>query len=656
MLSCNHRKEEWLIRILQLKDLSKIYYDTGTKDIILHKVNLNFHLGEFVSILGESGVGKTTLMNIIGGLDSDYKGQIIFNDQSLSNFSSKQLDQYRRKDIGFIFQSFHLINHLTVAGNIEVALDMTNMNKSDKKRRVTHLLQEVGLTDQAKKYPDQLSGGQQQRVSIARALASDPKILIADEPTGALDQKNTTDILQILDHIAQSGKLVLTVTHSQRVANYGTRIVRIVDGRIDDDYQLKPSYKVSSSENKVESKPLPRRSLWKMAFSDFKQHKLQNILIAFGSAIGLFSILAILGLGTGVRGYVHHQITSQISPNTVIVEHHSQTDTKPFSSNDIQRIHHVKGVKSVDKGYSIQGGLYSYNKKKLKITRMATGAQLLKPKDIIYGHYPKGNGVIISNKDAKKIDSNKRSLLGKKINVTASINPMPAQGMMQSTPTPKQKGSMKIVGVYKGSKGRIITNYNTINDFATQNNMHIKPQYLTANLKGNVKQVNKIQNHISNIRDKGKKSYSVLGATGSLLKLVDRYVNIIVVILSSIAGIALLVTAVLMIAILLISVNERKQEIGILRAIGASKRNIRGLFESQSVLMSFASSICATVIGCLAEFIINYYTTKGIDYGFLQISFINVIIVFLISLLIYLIASVIPAWKASRLDPVECLK
>lgn len=172
-------------------------------------------------------------MDIIGGLDSHYKGEVVVNGKSLKSYTSKQLDQYRRHNIGFVFQSFHLIGHLTALGNVLVPLDMTNLSKKQRVERAKHLLKTVGLGDQMKKYPSELSGGQRQRVSIARALATDPQILIADEPTGALDQKNTDEVLRILDKIAQSGKLVLTVTHSQRVAEYGTRIVHLSNGEID---------------------------------------------------------------------------------------------------------------------------------------------------------------------------------------------------------------------------------------------------------------------------------------------------------------------------------------------------------------------------------------------------------------------------------------
>ncbi|XIF19860.1 MAG: ATP-binding cassette domain-containing protein [Acetilactobacillus jinshanensis] len=188
-----------------------------------------------MSILGESGVGKSTLMDIIGGLDSHYSGDVVVNGKSLKSYKPKQLDQYRRHNIGFVFQSFHLIGHLTALGNVLVPLDMTNLSKKQRAERAKHLLKTVGLTDQMKKYPSELSGGQRQRVSIARALAADPQILIADEPTGALDQKNTDEILKILDKIAQSGKLVLTVTHSHKVASYGTRIIHLANGQVDSD-------------------------------------------------------------------------------------------------------------------------------------------------------------------------------------------------------------------------------------------------------------------------------------------------------------------------------------------------------------------------------------------------------------------------------------
>jgi putative ABC transport system permease protein len=227
---------------LELRDIHKSYYLDKEEFPVLKGISLDFDRGEFVSILGESGGGKSTLMNIIGGLDRNFTGKVLVNGQLLDHHDQKQLDKYRRSTVGYIYQSYNLISHLTVLDNVLIALDMTTMSREEQRQRALKLLERVGLGDQVNKHPNHLSGGQKQRVAIARALASDPQIIIADEPTGALDAQNTQEVLALLDDIAKDGKLVIAVTHSQEVADHGTRIVHLADGVIDGDERLRPTY------------------------------------------------------------------------------------------------------------------------------------------------------------------------------------------------------------------------------------------------------------------------------------------------------------------------------------------------------------------------------------------------------------------------------
>jgi len=232
--------------LLELKDVRKSFTLNKQEFPVLKGIDLKLDRGEFVSILGESGGGKTTLLNTIGGLDSQFKGDILVDGKSLKKGSDKALDNYRSHTVGFVFQSFHLISHLTILENVMVPLEMSSLNKSQRTDRAKSLLTKVGLAEHLDKHPSQLSGGQKQRVAIARALANDPEIIIADEPTGALDSENTQDVLKILDDIAKEGKLVIAVTHSQIVADYGTRIVHLQDGKIDSDTKLRNSYPIAN--------------------------------------------------------------------------------------------------------------------------------------------------------------------------------------------------------------------------------------------------------------------------------------------------------------------------------------------------------------------------------------------------------------------------
>ena len=201
--------------ILELKNIKKSYFLGKEEFPVLKGLNLSFDKGDFISILGESGGGKSTLMNIIGGLDRKYEGEVIVNGTKQADKKEKSMDEYRRDTVGFIFQSFNLVSYLSVLDNVLISLKMTNLSHRAQVKKAEDLLKQVGLLEHKKKNPNQLSGGQKQRVAIARALANDPDIIIADEPTGALDSQNTRDVLEILSDIAKSGKTVIVVTHSQ---------------------------------------------------------------------------------------------------------------------------------------------------------------------------------------------------------------------------------------------------------------------------------------------------------------------------------------------------------------------------------------------------------------------------------------------------------
>lgn len=598
-------------------------------------------------------------MDIIGGLDSHYKGEVVVNGKSLKSYTSKQLDQYRRHNIGFVFQSFHLIGHLTALGNVLVPLDMTNLSKKQRVERAKHLLKTVGLGDQMKKYPSELSGGQRQRVSIARALATDPQILIADEPTGALDQKNTDEVLRILDKIAQSGKLVLTVTHSQRVAEYGTRIVHLSNGEIDQDKKLRDGYQAKGQASTFHSQPLRAGSLWRMTADNIKRNKGQNILTIIGAAIGLVAIILILGLGVGTKGYVSQQITSQVKPTVAMIQHHNQNDTQPMKAHDLKRVNDVKGVKSVDYGLDTSKTQFRYNKKNANTDSLSSAVALLKSKDIKKGAAPGKNEILITPDIAKQLDKkHPNSVIGKKIKVSSSITDPAQSANKKQLSVPMIKGNLKVSGIMTDAAANNDGNtvaYSTIKSMAKKSHVKAEPQYLIAKFKGNVAQNNVAQQRVRDLTKKGKTQYRVVSAS-SMLSKISLYVHIITGVLMAIAAVSLLVAAVMIVAILYISVNERTREIGILRALGASKKNVRHLFLDQALLLGIISSVLATIVSYLGELLINHFTlASSMNFNILQIMPHQIVIVFIITLIINAIASVMPSWRASRLDLIKCL-
>ena len=293
--------------MLQIKNISKQYKTGELVQVALNNVSLNFRDNEFVSILGPSGSGKTTLLNIIGGLDHYDKGDLIINNISTKKYKDRDWDSYRNHTIGFVFQSYNLIPHQTVLSNVELALTISGVTRKERRKRALEVLDKVGLKEQAHKKPNQMSGGQMQRVAIARALVNDPKILLADEPTGALDSVTSVQVMELLKEVAKD-RLVIMVTHNPDLAkNYSTRIVELKDGEIIEDTN---PYKMEE----IEEEPAKHKNLGKSSMSVFTAFLLslnnlltkkgRTFLTAFAGSIGIIGIALILALSSGFQNYV----------------------------------------------------------------------------------------------------------------------------------------------------------------------------------------------------------------------------------------------------------------------------------------------------------------------------------------------------------------
>ncbi|MHA8138505.1 ABC transporter ATP-binding protein/permease [Lactobacillaceae bacterium Scapto_B20] len=642
--------------LLELKDIHKSYYLGKEEFKVLKGINLQFNHGEFVSLLGESGGGKSTLMNIIGGLDSNYQGDVYLNGNSLKHDTDKQLDEYRRKTIGFIFQNFNLIGHMTILENVKISLEMSNLSHSEQVSRATKLLERVGLGDHIHKHPNQLSGGQKQRVAIARALASDPDIIIADEPTGALDAQNTDEILKLLDEIASEGKLVLTVTHSDKVAAYGTRIVHMASGKIDSDEKLRDAYTTEPSTG-MDLHPLHLFDTFKMAFQQMSYNIKRNLLIIFGGAIGIFSVIFMLGLGNGIRGYINHQIYSQINPNSVQVlkgSGNSATDVSSITKSnvtdkDIDKLENVKDVKSVEKGAMAITPQITYGSKSTQGQVLQTYNSTMLDKNIKKGDKPtKLNTVLLPKSVAQKINKHPNSLIGKQVKLSFAV----ADSKGQPVPMTKE---VKVSGISDGISSAVSVSYDTLKEIYKDNNQKIKTNFVTANIKGGVAAVNPTQDRIKALKDSnGKKEFQITGA-GSIVTTLNTYINLAVNVLAAIAGISLLVSAIMIIVVLYISVAERTKEIGILRALGVTKGNIRGLFFGEALLLGLFSSISAVIFAYLVEWGINSVAGGAIDYSIIQVTFGNAVFGIVIAVIINLLAAMLPAGRAAKLDPIESL-
>lgn len=308
--------------MLELNDIKKDYVSGSTTVSALKGINLRFRDCEFVSILGQSGCGKTTMLNIIGGLDKYTSGDLKINGVSTKNYKDRDWDFYRNNSIGFVFQSYNLIPHQTVLSNVELALTLSGVSKAERKKRAIEALEKVGLGEQIHKKPNQMSGGQMQRVAIARALVNNPDILLADEPTGALDTETSIQIMELLKEISKD-RLIIMVTHNPELAkNYSTRIVRLLDGVITDDsdpYTLedmeadiraKEAAKAKTSEKKIKKSGKKQKTSMSfftalsLSFNNLMTKKTRTILTAFAGSIGIIGIAMILSISNGIQLYI----------------------------------------------------------------------------------------------------------------------------------------------------------------------------------------------------------------------------------------------------------------------------------------------------------------------------------------------------------------
>ncbi|MCM2587322.1 ATP-binding cassette domain-containing protein [Lactiplantibacillus plantarum] len=658
---------------LELHDIRKAYTLNHQENVILKGINLNFERGEFISILGESGGGKSTLMNIIGGLDHHYDGDVLLDGQSLRSMNVRQMDRYRRETIGFIFQNFNLVSYLTVLDNIMLSLKMTKTSHAQQVQQAQDLLKRVGLEQQTHQYPNELSGGQKQRVAIARALASDPDIIIADEPTGALDSENTQEVMDILYSIAAEGKLVITVTHSQEVADYGTRIVHLDDGQIHDELVIGAPFDVIDKQP-TRYRTLGFRQMFRMSMQHMRRMWLRYLLIIFGSSIGISSIVVMLGLGSGIQKYMNHQITSQVNPTAVQVskktgkvstaarkkatsaaaykaavnqEQVTAAKNAEVTTANVKQLAAIKHVKSAKLGY------YTSTQASYKKTTVTASLQTDNPtilsKTIKDGSRPENGQVLIGRKLAKKMvgKKNYQQALNKKLTVKLAMVNRKNQSVTVSQ-------TLTVSGITGSDDTSVVVLPQTVKKMLTAKNVAYRPNFAIVQIDklANVKQV---EHQIKAIKGTNKKQQYNYTGIGDLIDSLNTYIRLATNVLTGVAGIALLVSAIMIIVVLYVSVSERTREIGVLRALGARKRDISHLFFAEALTIGVLAAVMGLLFGEGWQFLGNMAIYSLIKYPIVRISGAAMLGGITVSVVISLLAALAPAHMAARLDPVESL-
>jgi len=712
---------------LQLTNVNK-FYKLGNKNTFhaLTDINVNFKKGELVSIIGESGSGKSTLMNLIGGLDSDFEGDIIADGVNLRTLKDKQLDNYRKNKVGFVFQSFNLIPHLTILDNVTIALTLSNEKESVKVEKATKLLSRLGLEKQLKKKPNQLSGGQKQRVAIARALINEPEIILADEPTGALDSGTTIQILDILKEIADEGKLVIMVTHSEKVASISSRVVEISDGKIVRDEKNK-NYKkgkkkasqalVEENQDKNSNKKSTKQnlSLWsalRLSFHNMWASKTKNLLMAIGVSISILAMIIMLSFGSGLTDYISNLAEEYNNPYYVSITKKSQkgqdgndmmgSPFKPLSFNIKDKDENNKD--EVDKLIDQINQELSKNQKQFQVDRnqnLSFGFSVMtfgtntsfsfkcdengvynpegtqtSSKDLFFiyttpPYYEKSNMIagelsgmneIMLSKAAVKalgFESPEELVENKPI---VSIN-IPTLGINTDgissqehnlTGNPTISGIIDVTNLFEGFPVMYI-DYNYFSKLVEYSQELTGKQIPFAPTSVYIKTDDpKTTDFISHYLDSldtysGAVEQQFAGMFSSMLSTFS-------IALAVISGISLFVAAIMILVVLYMSVSERTREIGVLKSIGARRKDIKRIFSTESFLIGLLSGIVGILLSLLAGLIliIIFNATLGLaPISFRWWYFVGALG---ISIFISVLSGLYPASKAAKLDPVESLR
>ena len=693
---------------LEIKNVVKEYSLGKMKFRALEDINLSFEKGELVSIMGESGSGKSTLMNLIGGLDSDYQGDILIDGKNLKDFKDKQLDDYRKKKIGFVFQSFNLIPHLSILDNVTIALTLSNVKESVKNEKAIEILTKLGLKEQIKKKPTQLSGGQKQRVAIARALINDPDIILADEPTGALDSQTTTQILNLLKEIADDeGKLVIMVTHSEKVASISSRVVEKYDRNIGRDekaqnYQKRTTKRqlIIHKENQEVAQEKPKKekhlsfySALKLSIHNMWASKVKNILMAIGVSISLIALIIMLSFGSGLTGYINSLAQSYSDP-TIATISKSGLDRDGNEIEDQGGMSFMPDMFEESEISEIVTELNTFLQQNDSEFRVITEGE---DKNLSYGYfmitmaagsilYTKADGSSASSQimatyttppyyDENQLITDNSTISGEdEIMLSRAI--VSAMGYKNPEDVVGKTVKLQINFSYNDTlinidKDVTISGLVDVSVFSGMTVMYIDYDYLdkcvieaqnTENPTGLKPSQLYIQTDSEQTTDLINRyiSQNRKDLTGSveeqLASMFSEMMSTFSVALAIIGGISLIVALIMILVVLYMSVSERTREIGVLKSIGARKKDIKLIFSTESLLIGIISAISGILLSLIIIGVLTLIFNSLLGFAPIAVEWQYLLIAFAISVVISVLAGLYPASKAAKLDPVESLR
>ncbi len=757
--------------MLKLENITKIYEGKNFKQIALNDVTLAFRNNEFVSILGPSGSGKTTLLNIIGGLDKNTYGNLIIDGVSTRKYKERDWNSYRSKKVGFIFQSYNLINHQTVLSNVLLSLNIAGKPKKESIKLAKKVLKDVGLENYIKKKPKELSGGQMQRVAIARALVTNPDIILCDEPTGALDSQTSIQIMELLKEISKE-KLVIMVTHNVTLANkYSDRVIALNDGVITYDTSPYEVENCSLKKNKNKRKTMNKFTSLSLSFNNLLTKKSRTLLTSFAGSIGIIGIALVLSLSKGTQKYINKIEKNTFSkyPISIMesyIDYQNMFDKEKESckngsicsindlSNNVVNDNKINSMSKfsnilkqnyeninnytldINYNYNINFNIYKDNKmienSSLYFKEfLNNNSPLLKEYTLIYGKLPeKYNEIVIVTDENGKLPLSlmKTLFINEDIDLSKTIN-ISYEKIIDSKFKLVSETSyyiyendtwqyiknnrdkindildksinLKITGILKLNKDAVISEsgfigyskklINYLNDEVNSSNIKksilknkdINPltnnlydenmtyEMLLDSISINDKNPIKIDIYPKDYKSKEKiegiiKKYNEENSNDKVyytdylkvfLNSITSLIKMITYVLTAFIGVSLIVSSIMISIITYISVLERTKEIGILRSLGASKKDIKNIFKAETIIIGTISGVIGVGVTLLLNKVIDkvIYNIMGISHiTYLPWNYIFYLI--LISIVLCLISGLVPAKIASKKDPVITLR
>ncbi len=673
-----------------IKALQKSYFIGQQEYKVLKNLNTTFHQGEFVAIYGASGSGKSTLMNVVGGLDEFDSGEILIDGESIKNFTSKSMDYYRNKKIGFIFQEFNLLENLTLLDNVIMPMNISGVNNREAKKRAKILLERVGLKEHARKKVSQLSGGQKQRVAIARALANDPEIILADEPTGSLDAKTTVEILELLREIASDGTLIVAITHSKKVAEYTTRTVNLVDGviieenSIDNNQVEKTSAKKDTFYNR-----LGFRKAFKIAKANLFSRKFRSFVVSVGVSLGITGSILITSMSQNVLDDVTTTFSSMHTDPTIIQTYVSKSDGISTAKTDVARQaieDYSSKYEGFQKAYPKYTFLGSTKEEELFVGISADYSneehllmkhgQVPQNQNELYFdgsiHYLKelaeliGEGEEVDTQEIFSIELKKdnqfyqkysKFIAEKVIGSTFEIT------VDEKVETFKIVGSKELTAISVNFEYLYLPyelNKDVFEATDAESEYEFILKFSTQETAEEFLETHKTLTSFSGI-ELNDELIMVITDSRVILSFITAILKIIRNVLLVLVSVSLIVSIFMVNIIVYISTLERKIEIGTLRALGARKKDIKAIFIGEGILIGAFSFILSVISSFIALSTINmifYYfinNSQG-ELNLFKLSFNWLLIIGAIIIAIMFLASLFPAIKASRQNPIDALR